>query len=241
MSDREYPSRPIVAVGIVIIRDGRVLLVKRAHDPGRGTWAIPGGVVEGESLQEAVRREALEELGVKVAPRFPIWVSEVIQRDEGGRRRYHYVIVDFLCDLVEGNPSPRDDALDLGWFNIEKPPDKLTESTRELIGVLSRRILIVRNSDVREVLVGAPEGHLHKRTVFVLNDGMKIVLQEATMENVARAIVNVEMHPFRKYILLKGRRISKRERKRGYDEYQLLEEEVDEEDVKRRISKVLCE
>ncbi len=241
MSGREYPSRPVVAVGIVLIRDGRILLVKRAHDPGKGTWAIPGGVVEDESLQEAVKREALEELGVEVVPRFPVWVSEVIQRDDEGRKRYHYVIVDFLCDLISGEPSPGDDALDLGWFDLDKPPDKLARSTKELMEILSKRILVVRNSDIREVLVGTPEGHLHKRTVFVLNDGLKIVFQEATMENVARAIVNVEMHPYREYIMLRGRKVPKKERKKGYDEYQLLEEEVDEDYVKRRISEILCE
>lgn len=94
----------------MVIHEGRVLLVKRGKEPLRGRWVIPGGTVElGETLQEALVREVLEETGVAVVPRDVVTVFDRIER-AGGEVRYHYVIVDYLCDFVSGLPRAASDA-----------------------------------------------------------------------------------------------------------------------------------
>ncbi len=95
---RRLPDRPIAAVGALILREGRVLLVKRGQPPARGEWSIPGGVVEvGETLLEAVIREVSEETGLSVIVGPVVEVVDRIHRDAAGRVEYHYVIADFLC------------------------------------------------------------------------------------------------------------------------------------------------
>jgi len=103
---REYPDHPLVGVGAVIVKDGAVLLVQRAHDPGRGKWAMPGGRLRlGETLAQAARREAHEETGVEIEPGEALSVTDLIQRDDAGRIRYHYVLVDLLARYVGGEPA----------------------------------------------------------------------------------------------------------------------------------------
>lgn len=116
---REYPDKPVLGVGAVIIREGRILLVRRGSDPGRGVWSVPGGVVElGESLRNAVRREVREECGVEVEVGDLCWVSEVVERDEMGRIRFHYVILDFFADYVSGELRAGSDALEARWVPL---------------------------------------------------------------------------------------------------------------------------
>src|SRR5438552_13789207 len=100
---REYPVRPIVGVGAVVLDGDRVLLVKRAHEPLKGEWSLPGGAVEvGETLEAAVAREVREEtcLEVEVGPLVEV-VNRIV-RDPGGRVEYHFVIVDYLCRPIGG-------------------------------------------------------------------------------------------------------------------------------------------
>jgi 8-oxo-dGTP diphosphatase len=95
---REYPDRPVVGIGAVVVRDGKALIVKRAHEPRKGEWSLPGGLLElGESLQDAVRREIREEtsLDIEVGP--VIETFDRVHRDDAGKVRYHFVIVDFVC------------------------------------------------------------------------------------------------------------------------------------------------
>ncbi len=93
---REYPDSPVVGVGAVIIKDGKVLIVKRGKEPGYGRWSIPGGAVHlGEKLAPAVEREVLEETGLVVESGEVVEVYEPLIRDEKGRVRYHYVLIDF--------------------------------------------------------------------------------------------------------------------------------------------------
>jgi 4-nitrophenyl phosphatase len=114
----EYPDGPRVAVGAVVFREGRVLLVKRGKPPSEGLWAIPGGSVEiGETLQTAAEREIMEETGIKIRAGDPVYTFDAIQRDGDGRIRFHYVIVDLLSDYIEGEPKAGDDALDVGWVH----------------------------------------------------------------------------------------------------------------------------
>ena len=105
MSDtREYPERPIVGVGAVIVDEaGRVLLIRRRYEPLAGRWSLPGGAVEvGETLEAATAREMLEETGLEVEVGPVIEVFDRIILDEEQRVRYHYVLVDYLCWPVTG-------------------------------------------------------------------------------------------------------------------------------------------
>jgi 8-oxo-dGTP diphosphatase len=100
---REYPERPIVGVGAVIVVDGRVVLIRRRFEPLKGEWSLPGGGVEiGETLEAAVAREIQEETGLDVEVGPVIEVFDRITRDPDRRVRYHYVLVDYLCFPVGG-------------------------------------------------------------------------------------------------------------------------------------------
>ncbi len=116
MTQREFPTTPLIGVGAVIIdTQGRVLLVQRGSEPRKGHWSIPGGLVElGESLLDAVRREALEETGLTVEP---VALVEVVDRifKEDNRVRYHYVIVDYWCRTISGEATAASDAAALRW------------------------------------------------------------------------------------------------------------------------------
>ena len=102
-------------MGAVVIHSGRVLLVRRGKEPLRGRWLVPGGTVElGETLEEAVVREVREETGVTVRPRGVALVFDRIQRDGQGCL-YHYVIVDYTCDYVDGALRAGDDAADVAF------------------------------------------------------------------------------------------------------------------------------
>lgn len=115
-----YPDRPRVAVGAVVFKDSRILLVRRGHAPAKGLWAIPGGSMElGETLQEAAEREILEETGIHIRAGDPILTFDAIEQDEDGRIRYHYVIVDMVAEYVGGELCPGDDAVDACWVSAD--------------------------------------------------------------------------------------------------------------------------
>ncbi len=132
---REYPDHPRVAVGAIVIKDNRVLLVKRSQPPGEGLWAIPGGGVElGETLQQAAEREIMEETGLTIQAKDPVYTFEVIEPDDAGRPRFHYVIVDLMADYVKGEVNPSDDASEARWVTpqeLEHLP--VSEATREVL------------------------------------------------------------------------------------------------------------
>ena len=108
---RRYPDRPFVGVGAVIVQDGRVLIVKRKYDPLAGRWSLPGGGVElGETLEASVAREMLEETGLDIEVGPVIEVFDRITRDEEGRVRYHFVLVDYLCWPVGGRLQAASDV-----------------------------------------------------------------------------------------------------------------------------------
>ena len=103
MSPRDYPDRPFVGVGAVIVHDGKVVLIRRRYEPLAGQWSLPGGVVEiGETLESSVAREMQEETGFEVEVGPVIEVFDRITRDNDGRVRYHYVLVDYLCWPISG-------------------------------------------------------------------------------------------------------------------------------------------
>ena len=116
-----YPCHPVVAVGAVVFKDERILLVRRGQAPSEDLWAIPGGSVEiGETLQQAVEREILEETGIEIHAHQPIYTFDVIDRDEKGRIRFHYVIVDLAADYVSGEPAAGDDAVEARWVSADE-------------------------------------------------------------------------------------------------------------------------
>ena len=94
---RDYPDRPLVGVGAVIVQDGRAVIVERSTEPLKGQWSIPGGALElGETLRQCAAREALEETGLQVEAVDVLDVFDSIYRDPDGRTRYHYVLIDFF-------------------------------------------------------------------------------------------------------------------------------------------------
>jgi ADP-ribose pyrophosphatase YjhB (NUDIX family) len=120
---REYPESPLVGVGAVIVQKNRVLLIRRGTPPLLGEWSLPGGVLEcGETLREAVVREAREETGLVVESSEMLGVYERVIRDDEGRVRYHYVLIDFLCRPLSGDPKAGSDAEDVRWFTREELP-----------------------------------------------------------------------------------------------------------------------
>ena len=118
---REYPAQPVVGVGAVIVRDGRALIVRRAHEPRKGEWSLPGGLLHlGESLADAVRREVREETGLEIALGPIIETFDRIHRDDAGRIRYHFVIIDFVCWSPSGNAVAGSDAEAVAWVTADE-------------------------------------------------------------------------------------------------------------------------
>jgi ADP-ribose pyrophosphatase YjhB (NUDIX family) len=118
---REYPDRPVVGVGGVVIRDGRALLIRRGSPPLEGQWSIPGGTLElGETIAEGVRRELREETGLEVHVLDLIEVFDRIFPDGEGRPQYHFVIIDYLCESAVGPPRAGSDVTDVAWAGEEE-------------------------------------------------------------------------------------------------------------------------
>ena len=132
---REYPDRPIVGVGAVIVDGGRVLLVKRGTPPLEGEWSLPGGAVEiGETLRGAAEREALEETGLLVEAGEVLEVLDRIIPGDDGRTQYHYVLIDFLCRLKSGELRAGGDAMQAEWVGVsDLDLYRLEQPAREVI------------------------------------------------------------------------------------------------------------
>ena len=127
---REYPDRPVMGVGGVIIDRSRTVLIRRGTEPLLGEWSIPGGTVEiGESLGEAVRRELREETGLEVRVLDLIELFDRIYFGDGSmstkdkkKPRFHFVIADYLCELVGGEPRAGSDVTDIAFAREEELP-----------------------------------------------------------------------------------------------------------------------
>jgi 8-oxo-dGTP diphosphatase len=116
-SERRYPSRPLIGVGAVVFDDsGRVLLVKRKHEPLAGQWSLPGGMLElGESLEAGVVREIAEETGLHVTAGPVVDVFDRILLDDTGKVRFHFVLVDYVCRVRGGTLRAGSDVSDVAW------------------------------------------------------------------------------------------------------------------------------
>jgi ADP-ribose pyrophosphatase len=144
---REYPDRPILAVGAVVVRDGKVLLTKRGREPGRGLWSLPGGAVHpGEELKAAVIRELREECGLEVAVEEFAEVMERMIHDAEGRLQYHYVILDYRTRWLRGDLSLSEEVEEARWVD---PADlryyQMTRGTADVI----RRLLAQREKGLQ--------------------------------------------------------------------------------------------
>ena len=135
MSKREYPDQPVVGVGAVVIKDGKVLLVKRGVDPNKGAWAIPGGSLKlGETLQEGAEREIMEETGIIIKAGKPFYFFDFFEKDEDGRIRFHYVVADMESEYISGELQAGDDALDARWVSPKELKDlSASENTLKIL------------------------------------------------------------------------------------------------------------
>lgn len=132
MTNDSEQTHPVVGVGVALVEEGKVLLVKRGRDPGRGLWAVPGGKVQrGERMRDAARREMLEETGLDVEVGEVVWVGEHIEGDD------HIVLVDFVGRLIGGDLEAGDDADEVRWVTLEEAPEyPLTLTMYELMDTL---------------------------------------------------------------------------------------------------------
>jgi 8-oxo-dGTP diphosphatase len=135
MQKLKRPSIPKVAVGAVVVKEGKILLVKRKYPPKKGKWAIPGGSVQlGETLQAATEREIREETGLLIKAREPFHTFDLIERDSRGEILFHYVIVDLHADYVSGKIIPADDVSNARWFAPDEIEGlEITETTKMLL------------------------------------------------------------------------------------------------------------
>lgn len=118
---RQYPKRPIPAVGVVVWKDERVMLIRRAKPPRQGEWSLPGGVQKvGETISEAAAREVAEETGCSIEMIGLVDIVDSIHRDDKGLVRFHYTLVDVVARWLDGDGVAGGDATDLDWFSIEK-------------------------------------------------------------------------------------------------------------------------
>ena len=135
---REYPERPLVGVGAVIVEGNRVVLVRRGAEPMAGEWSIPGGLLElGETMRAGAEREAREETGLQVEAGKVLEVLDRILPDAEGKPRYHYVLIDFLCRRIGGELHAGGDAAEARW---------VSESELAVLGVAEPAVKVIRRA-----------------------------------------------------------------------------------------------
>lgn len=118
---RLYPDQPIVGIGVIIVHEEKIVLIKRSNEPARGKWTIPGGLVDlGEPMENAVIREALEETCLEVDNPRLVDVVGHVEHDQDGKVKYHYVIIDYLVHIRGGNISAASDAAELRWVSFDE-------------------------------------------------------------------------------------------------------------------------
>ena len=132
---REYPLQPRVAVGVVVVKNSSVLLVRRGQEPSKGLWSVPGGLVElGETIEDAARREVTEETGISIKIKKLLDAADNIVRDDQGKIRFHYVLIDFLAQPLTSSVKPQSDASEARWVKFNELSDyHLTRGAMKLI------------------------------------------------------------------------------------------------------------
>jgi ADP-ribose pyrophosphatase YjhB (NUDIX family) len=132
---RDYPEHPFIGVGAVIVRGDKALLVRRATEPLKDEWSVPGGVLElGEKLRVGTAREALEETGLTVEVGEVLDVFDSIFPDADGRTQYHFVLIDFLCRPIAGEATAGSDVNEVRWVKEDELAAlNLRESIAEVV------------------------------------------------------------------------------------------------------------
>ncbi|MBN1473439.1 MAG: NUDIX hydrolase [Syntrophaceae bacterium] len=141
-NSNSYPLKPIVGVGTIVQKDGKILLVKRGVEPSLGLWAIPGGTLKlGETMRECAERELLEETGIIAKAEDCVYVFDFIEHDARGKIKFHFVVIDFAAKYMSGEPKGADDALEARWVAPEElsklPVAKNTLAALRYIGFLT--------------------------------------------------------------------------------------------------------
>lgn len=142
---REYPDHPRVGVGAIVLHEGRVLLVRRGRPPAAGKWSVPGGLLDlGETTPEAARREVREECGIDVRVEGLVGVLDRVIRDDAGRVRYHWVLVDYLARPASTELTVGDDAAEARWVALDEV-EKL-DTTEGLVDMIRRAAALAGGS-----------------------------------------------------------------------------------------------
>jgi len=142
---REYPDHPRVGVGAIVLHEGRVLLVRRGRPPAAGKWSVPGGLLDlGETTAEAARREVREECGIDVRVEGLVGVLDRVIRDDAGRVRYHWVLVDYLARPASTELTVGDDAAEARWVALDEV-EKL-DTTEGLVDMIRRAAALAAGS-----------------------------------------------------------------------------------------------
>ncbi len=137
MSDREYPQRPIVGIGIVVIKGNQVLLCRRGKAPNIGSWTLPGGAQDvGETCEDAARRELAEETALVVGDLHFCAHVDTIRRDAAGRVQFHYTILDFAARWQSGEAVAGSDVSEVEWADMDAlEPYALWSEAHRIIGI----------------------------------------------------------------------------------------------------------
>ena len=140
--ERLYPKRPFLAVSAAILRDGKVLIVRRARKPALGVYTLPGGVVEaGETLEQAIVREVKEETALDIAPVTLAGHREVVIRDDEGRVERHFVILCFAARWLGGEPALNEELDEARWVDpAELAGLKTTDGLADIVAAAMARL-----------------------------------------------------------------------------------------------------
>lgn len=159
---RLYPGQPVVGVGALIVRNDELLLVRRGKEPACGLWSIPGGAVElGETLHAALKREIREECGLSIRVGPPVAILDSLTADRSGKLAYHYVLVDFWAEVVDGELHPASDASEARWVSRREIRQlKLTTGLLRLLDHLGFLSTSSQLEPPREVVYWTQEGIL---------------------------------------------------------------------------------